>query len=110
MFDLFLNNVLSRNTNCYKYRDYFKIIQARWRIYVMRVGLIGLDNGLSQSMYRKAIILTNADLFLMGHRWLKAFQNVVCKTPATEPPIFSHLFNANSIPEIKGALSGRRKP
>ena len=27
----------------------FKIIQARWRIYVIRVSLIGLDNVLSQS-------------------------------------------------------------
>ena len=59
---------------------------------------------------RKVIILANTDLFLIGHRRSNAFENVVSKTPATEPPIFSHLFNANSIPEIKGELSGRRNP
>ena len=48
--------------------------------------------------HRKAIILANADLFLIGHGGANAFENVVCKTPATELPIFSHLFNANSIP------------
>ena len=60
--------------------------------------------------YRKVIILANGDFFLIGHRGSNAFENVASKTPATEPPIFSHQVNANSIPEIKGDLSGRRKP
>ena len=49
MFDLFLNNELYPNTNCYKYNNHFEIIHAGLRIYVIRVGLIGLDNELSQS-------------------------------------------------------------
>ena len=62
-----------------QYNNCFEIIQAGWRIYMSlsQASLVWIID------HRKAIIVANADLFLIGRRGSNAFENIVCQTSAT---------------------------